>query len=421
MALCMLGYRCCSDLETLPTPELERLLEKKDGRVFDAYVNVGSLEPNAKKLLSLYPTAKVIITTTKETVDQDAFESIRRELIGADIAVLHAEEPKKWHVICNHLRCAPPNSSFPKLNDLGQRPILEQESGDVQRGTSKMPIRDKSPWIIETRKWWHGIRAVATDDCKTSSVTPVEISDRMESLDSIRWHLRTDTFSDNLGLFRPSNVVLKAEVGAELFVKSESLGVRDYSAASICSREQFLYGKFEATIRAANVPGVVTGFFLHRNSPRQEIDIEIAGNRPDRLMVNVFYNPGGEGANFDYGYRGAPTSINLGFDASKTSHRFAIEWLPNEIIWRVDGKIVHKRVIWDPTPIPNLPMTLHVNSWPSRSAQLAGRINKRRLPGTAILRSIALSANPVTSYSESDINVMHHTDFGLPHTGEILD
>ncbi|WP_115617663.1 family 16 glycosylhydrolase [Chromobacterium vaccinii] len=40
------------------------------------------------------------------------------------------------------------------------------------------------------------------------------------------------------------------------------------------------------------MPGLVTGFFLHRDSPRQEIDVEITGDRPDRLLVNVFYNPG---------------------------------------------------------------------------------------------------------------------------------
>jgi hypothetical protein len=114
-------------------------------------------------------------------------------------------------------------------------------------------------------------------------------------------------------------------------------------------------------------------------------------------MVNVFFNPGDEGANFDYGYRGTPTYVDLGFDASKEIHRFAIEWSPNEIIWKVDGRTVHKRVIWDPTPIPHLPMLLHVNSWPTRSVELAGRINKRRLPGTAILGSIALEANSVTS------------------------
>ena len=198
-----------------------------------------------------------------------------------------------------------------------------------------------------------------------------------------------------------------------LSVRSEPLGVRDYSAASICSRDQYLFGKFEATIQASNVPGIVTGFFLHRNSPRQEIDIEIAGNRPDRLMVNVFYNPGSEGANFDYGYRGAPSYIDLGFDASKASHRFTIEWSPCEILWKVDGHLVHRRVIWGPTPIPHLPMTLHVNSWPTRSTQLAGRINKRRLPGAAILGSIVMKANSVTSTPESDADDMLQTKTGF--------
>jgi beta-glucanase (GH16 family) len=165
---------------------------------------------------------------------------------------------------------------------------------------------------------------------------------------------------------------------------------------------------------------VVTGFFLHRNSPRQEIDVEIAGNSPDRLIVNVFFNPGSKGANFDFGYRGAPAYIDLGFDSSKEFHRFAIEWGPNEIIWKVDGRIVHKRVIWDPTPIPHLPMSLHVNSWPTRSVELAGRVNKRRLPGAATLGSIALEANSVTSSLGADVEVISQTENKFQQAGELV-
>ncbi len=83
---------------------------------------------------------------------------------------------------------------------------------------------------------------------------------------------------------------------------------------------------------------MVTGFFLHRDSPRQEIDVEIVGNRSDRLLVNVFYNPGNEGARFDYGYRGSPAIVELGFDASESAHRFVIEWEPYEIIHSVLSK-----------------------------------------------------------------------------------
>ncbi len=43
MALSMLGYRCCSDLQALPDHEHEMLLAGGGNRVFDAYVNIGSL------------------------------------------------------------------------------------------------------------------------------------------------------------------------------------------------------------------------------------------------------------------------------------------------------------------------------------------------------------------------------------------
>lgn len=201
----------------------------------------------------------------------------------------------------------------------------------------------------------------------------------------------------NLGLFRRANVQCREGGGALLSVRRERLGVRDFSAASISSRDRFLFGRFETTLKASNVPGVITGFFLHRDSPRQEIDVEILGKRSNCLLANVFYNPGTEGARFDYGYRGAPTIIDLGFDASKMPHRFAIEWAPSHLRWFVDDRLIHERVNWDPTPIPQLPMSLHVNLWPSRSRELAGRLAWRRLPATAVVKSIAVEANLATS------------------------
>lgn len=395
MALSMLGYRCCSDFKDLPVPEMERLLEGRGDRVFDAYVNIGSLNAKVRELRIRYPKAKFIITKVKEIAADGTFLSMEDDLKGADLTILHSEELNRWQVVCEHLRCVPPTCSYPVLKDLGQKPILDEISESNQVIKFKNPKRDNSPWVVESRKWWQGISPVATEGGQTDTGIFVRITDCLEYLDRRRWLLRRDTFTDNLALFRPSNVEFSSGIGAVLSVKRESLGVRDYTAASLCSQDQYLFGKFEATIQASNVPGVVTGLFLHRNSPRQEIDIEIAGNRPDRLLINVFYNPGGEGANFDYGYRGAPSYIDLGFDASKASHRFAIVWSPYEIRWLVDDNLVHKRAIWDPTPIPHLPLTFHVNSWVSRSTQLAGRINNRHLPTATIVGEIAIEANAV--------------------------
>lgn len=44
MALSMLGYRCCSNLQELPATELEHLLAGRPDRVFDAYVNIGDVD-----------------------------------------------------------------------------------------------------------------------------------------------------------------------------------------------------------------------------------------------------------------------------------------------------------------------------------------------------------------------------------------
>jgi len=393
MALSMLGYRCCSDLQTLPAPELELLLAGRSKQVFDAYVNIRSLESEIRVLRECYPQAKFIITTSNTGVTDNKELKILDDLNGADVAIFSLEADNKWKIVCEHLRCAPPTCSFPELADLGQRQLL---FGSIETDTAlscEIPKRDKSPWVIEPRQWWRGIHSAPIEEVLANVETTVRASDCLKFLDTKRWYTRNDTFTDNLALFRSSNIEFRPGRSAAISIRRESLGVRDYSAASLSSLDQYLYGRFEAILKASNVPGVVTGFFLHRDSPRQEIDIEIAGNRTDRLLVNVFYNPGGEGAKYDYGYRGAASYIDLGFDASESYHRYVIEWGPCEIRWFVDNRLVHRRVDWEPTPIPHLPMALHVNAWPTRSKELAGRLARGRLPTTTFIKSIGFEAN----------------------------
>lgn len=394
MALSMLGYRCCSDLQDLPKEERAQLLSGSSDRVFDAYVNIGSLTASAATLRERYPGTKFIVTTSKDAASNDEGISLHHGLSDEDVAVLHMNAVDKWKTVCEHLRCAPPACAFPEIADLGQRPLVDEDAANMP---AVVPLseqqRDLSPWVVEPRPMWRGIRACSP----TSIAARVVFDDRLESLGRERWLVRDDTFPGNLGLFRPANVECLDGVGAVLSVRRERLGVREFSAASVSSRDRFLYGKFETTLQASKVPGVITGFFLHRDSPRQEIDVEIVGKRSDCLLVNVFYNPGTEGARFDYGYRGTPTIIGLGFDASELPHRFAIEWGPDAIRWFLDDRLMHERVNWDPTPIPHLPMSLHVNLWPSRSRELAGRLAQRQLPATAVVKSIAIEANLATS------------------------
>jgi len=390
MALSMLGYRCCSDFDGLPECEFESLLAGRTDRVFDAYVNIGSLGPQMRALTQRYPNAKYIVINdgAKSEVRQNG--AMLDALEGADVLLLHREHTSSWRALCQHLRLAPPDAPYPAVRDIGLRkrqPVLPDRE---IAAPAKRLRHDPSPWIAKPRTGWAGISASTFEGQESSASLRACFDDDLAQIQPARWLLRNDTFPGNLGLFRPANVTVAASGGLSLAVIEEPLGVRNFSAAAISSHASFLFGRFEATLQATSVPGLVTGFFLHRDSPRQEIDIEILGNQPDHLLVNVFYNPGTDGAKFDYGYRGTPAIIKLGFDASKALHRFTIEWDPCEIRWFVDHNLVHRRATWDPTPIPHLPMTLHVNTWPARSREFAGRLAVRALPASTVVCRVAV-------------------------------
>lgn len=383
MALSMLGYRCCSDLDDLPPVERGRLLRGQRGRVFDAYVNVAALEPHIAQLKERYPSAKFIFVG-----------EIPENLPLLPEFILHLRAlPDSWKDLCEYLRTPPPSAIYPNTVERGVRRLRPPSAAAEKLASGKRLEHDVSPWVVPPSRHWYGIDVELHEKGLRSEASRVRFDDHLRELNASRWLSRDDTFPGNLALFRPGSVRVLPSGGLELEVAVSSLGVREMSAGAVSSRGRFLYGRFEATLRATNVPGLVSGFFLHRDLPRQEIDVEITGNRPNQMLTNVFFNPGCDGAKFDYGYRGTPFAIELGFDASKAFHTYAIEWEPDEIRWFVDDRLVHRRVLWDPTPIPDLPMTLHVNTWPTRSEELAGILVRDSLPAVATVRRIAVDAN----------------------------
>jgi GR25 family glycosyltransferase involved in LPS biosynthesis len=398
LALSMLGYRCCSDLSELPTDEKERLLDRKRDRVFDAYVNVGSLTADHYiELARAYPNARFIVTDTPagrlpaEEHDERELPSFAEELrrVPGAVLILRTDRPDKWQALCSFLGCGYPIDPYPDCNDKGQRPMSE-------RGRHRVPVAakdlrsDPSPWIAASKNWQGIALAEAAND------SAGELSEHhFAGLDNSLWTLRDDTFPSNLALFSRNNFTMDAERIARLTIRKEHTPVREFTSAALCSRQRYLYGRFVTEARPASAPGLVTGMFLHRNSPRQEIDIEFIGRDTRKMLVNVFYNPGVEGSRMEYGYRGTPTLIDLGFDASEDFHEYEIDWSEASIRWHVDGRLVYERANWDPTPIPHLPMQFNFNLWHSRSRELAGRLDLGDLPATAELRALHLRSRHV--------------------------
>lgn len=385
MALSMLGYRCCSDLESIPRKEIESLLEKKASSEFDAYVNIGSLGAHLDFLAERYPNALLIDSSP------EADRAIARSQVWQDrLLRLPSGAADKWKLLCEFIRTIPPACPYPEVEELGQRRLALR--GSALPSTASVWLeRDDSPWVASGQGLLAGVPSVTFGPASRSCVFPYDMSPKNSlTFSGHRWTRRCDTFQGNLALFDPSNVSVKPGSGVTLTTQKDDMGVRQYSSGALSSRSKYLFGRFSANLRPPKVSGLVTGVFLHRDSPRQEIDIEFLGNAPNKMLANVFYNPGSEGDRFDYGYRGSPCLIDLGFDYSSDFHEYSLEWSRDEIRWLVDGHIVHARSNWSPTPIPHLPMLFHINLWPTSSRELAGSVEEKQLPASANLQHVEL-------------------------------
>lgn len=381
MALSILGYTCCSDITELPITEYNSLIKKRRGRLFNAYVNVGSLYNWSREdIARIYPNARFIYTTINNT----CVSTIN------DKRVLYLPNSceDKWEALCLFLKCEYPSSQYPQLDDIGLQ-CIDLNSVYSNKCFLHEELKfDKSPWIVST-KWWKGI-----------SIIPPKITHQEENLvalwhgkNSLRdslWKQRDDTFPSNLSIFSPDNVTIDMREITQLTFREQITAVRSFTSAAIASTYKILYGKFAITLKPTNVSGLITGVFLHRNSPHQEIDIEFLGKDTTKMLVNVFYNPGTEGTKLEYGYRGTPVLVDLGFDAAKDYHKYEIEWDEKYIRWFVDEEFVYERIQWDPTPIPNLPMEFNVNIWYSKSKELAGKLDKARIPSCSEINSIQI-------------------------------
>jgi GR25 family glycosyltransferase involved in LPS biosynthesis len=383
MALSMLGMRVRAfDGDERPTQqnELPALLE-----TFDALVNA--------RLSACAITAAIARTDVKFILEVDASlgGAIQPEMLPLPRTAFLTNEgaaDASWQPICTLLGLDPPIQPFPVGPPREWRMFRDDRSATARSegGNSRSadPM-DDTPWTLPPISGWPlPSGPTRADRLKTNRILHAALTAPTPLFPGL-----VETFPGNLATFAREGTVYGAE-GVRLILSKIAPGDRPYRSGAFASARAFGHGRFEAEIKAAHGSGVVTGFFLHRNSPRQEIDIELIGNDPYRMLVNVYFNPGDEGAVVGFGYRGSPCRIELGFDATSDFHHYAIDWRPGCISWSVDGEIVHERVSWEPTPIPHLPMRLHANLWAPRSEELAGRVEENALPLSSGFKNVSI-------------------------------
>jgi GR25 family glycosyltransferase involved in LPS biosynthesis len=296
-----------------------------------------------------------------------------------------------WEVLCDLLGLVRPVDEFPVGAPRSFRLFRDDRPtgplASAARSRRESWSMDDSPWILPlTSGWQPALHATPPAPVAGQLIVEVRMTEASSEFPGL-----VETFPGNLASFAHENLEHSDE-GAQLTIEAVAGGVRPYRSGAFASVRSFGHGRFEAEIRTAPGSGLVTGFFLHRDTPLQEIDIEFPGSDPRRMLANVYFNPGDDGTAMSFGYRGSPCWIDLGFDASADFHRYAIDWRPGRVAWLVNGSVVHERVGWGPTPIPHLAMCVHANLWAPRSEELAGRVDERRLPVTAAFRSVSIRA-----------------------------
>jgi len=115
---------------------------------------------------------------------------------------------------------------------------------------------------------------------------------------------------------------------------------------------------FEVKAKLVNMQGgIVGGIFPYVNLPNDrhdEIDFEALSNDlvkgRKQIQTNIYANePLGAGHPV---FKPISTALNQW-------HTYRIEWLPDRVIWRVDGQVVRTETKF----VPKNPMNLHLNIW----------------------------------------------------------
>lgn len=385
MALSMLGLRVRAfdgDEDAVQVRDLPNLFEE-----FDALVDA-PLTPDALCAVIARKDTKFILEASAA-----ARHSLKPEVLPPSRAALLSEVPTKchsWEPLCALMGLVRPVETFPVGPPRGWKTFRDDRPDQWHTSVSgrrKAHQLDDSPWVLSPGSGWESRPPTRqTPPPAGRCLIPARLTAASPFFNAL-----SETFPGNLASFARDGLE-HAESGTRLVISRTAVGSRPYRSGAFASATAFQHGRFEAEIKAARGSGLVTGFFLHRDSPRQEIDIELPGRDVGSMLVNVYFNPGDDGAAFSFGYRGSPSRVDLGFDATSDFHLYAIDWRPGCITWSVDGRIVHERVGWDPTPLPHLPMRLHANLWAPRSKELAGRIDECAMPATAVFRNVTVLA-----------------------------
>ncbi|MFA3783891.1 family 16 glycosylhydrolase [Melioribacteraceae bacterium 4301-Me] len=153
---------------------------------------------------------------------------------------------------------------------------------------------------------------------------------------------------------------------------------KNYKGAEYRTKQSFLYGRFEASIKAPGKEGLLTSLFTYfdgtlsdpwSSSKWNEIDIEILGRYNNDVQFNTI----------------TPGQTNhvrhqlVNFNPAEDFHTYAFEWTPDYVAWFIDGDEVYRQTGEHIKTLIH-PQKFMMNIWNPAYTNWAGEWNEAVLP-----------------------------------------
>ena len=224
-----------------------------------------------------------------------------------------------------------------------------------------------SVWCLSKRPLWYLLIAVlvgilppaamAKDAARISGGS--SFFEGFESLDRSRWQIANgwSNNSDQGCVWSSSNVKLVGKRMSLVLNNRRSDG-KDFSCAELQSREHYGHGTYEARMRPAAGPGIVSAFFsyagpAHGADKSQErwFSFDFVGR--DLKTLHLGFHAAG--------WRDHRHKVSLAFDPSESMNDYAIQWTPQAVRWFVNGQLVHALDIGPAAQESNVPAKVFVS------------------------------------------------------------
>jgi beta-glucanase (GH16 family) len=190
------------------------------------------------------------------------------------------------------------------------------------------------------------------------------------------------THTLGLAQFTGDNASVSNGVVSLALTASASGSAMPYQGVEMRSRSTLTYGKIESSIRFASGSGVISSLVLIYTpwppDDWNEIDIEFLGKSQNQVQFNTMINiPPAEPTT---GHLQYPHVQALGYNATAEFHTYAMEWVPGEVRFLIDGALLHTAT--EEMSRMVLPQNILLTIWASEAADWAGPVDGSTVPTT---------------------------------------